>query len=310
MGQGLPDRQLHLLDGLPAATVRAGLTYTPTCHRHSRASPPAITVDALGPRRSARSTAPAWSPSTAAGSGGVPRQPGRQRQLQRRHPGAADRHGLQGQPDRQLHLDRPGRGRWSAAPPTPRRPPSTSGLTPAITVDASSTDDLLDHRRRGLLHRRRFLRARRQPGRQRQLQRRHPGAADRHRRQGQPDRQASPRRPSGSATAGGATYTPTATRHLGPQPRPSPSTPRRARSAPSPGAWSSLSSPTARASSTPTRPATPTTTPPRRSSSRSASARRSQTITFTFQRPRPGPPSGGCHLHPRRPPPPRAWPSP
>ena len=90
-------------------------------------------------------------------------------------------------------------------------------------------------------------------------------------------------------------------------PRPSPSTPRRARSAPSPGAWSP-SSPTARASSTPTRPATPTTTPPRRSSSRSASARRPRPSPSP-PRPRPGPPSGAPPT-PRRPPPPRAWPSP
>ena len=52
------------------------------------------------------------------------------------------------------------------------------------------------------LHRRGQLRRRRQPGRQRQLQRRPPGPADHHRGQGQPRPSPSPRRPAASVGGG------------------------------------------------------------------------------------------------------------
>ena len=63
---------------------------------------------------------------------------------------------------------------------------ATSGLAVAFTLDGTSTGCTLSGWRRHL-HRGRHLRRRRQPGRQRQLQRGDPGPAVDHRQQGQPD---------------------------------------------------------------------------------------------------------------------------
>ena len=117
------------------------------------------------------------------------RQPGRQRQLQRRHPGPADLRGRQGRPDGELHLDRPGLGhrrRGHLHPDRHRHLGPDPGHHHRRVVDGRR---LCDHRRRRLLHRGRDLHRRRQPGRQRQLQRRRPGAAVDHRVQGHPDHQ-------------------------------------------------------------------------------------------------------------------------
>ena len=114
------------------------------------------------------------------------RQPGRQRQLQRRRSGPADAGGQQGQPDHHLHgADQPGDLR--------RGPHQSVGHRRRFGQPGG-----LHHRRQQHRHRkhqrqhadghgRRQPRPRRQPGRQRQLQRRRSGPADAGGQQGQPD---------------------------------------------------------------------------------------------------------------------------
>ena len=61
---------------------------------------------------------------------------------------------------------------------TPTATGGTSGKPVTLTIDSTSSPVLHHLRGRGDLHRGRHLHHRRQPGRQRHLQRRHPGAAD------------------------------------------------------------------------------------------------------------------------------------
>ena len=152
----------------PAGAVVGGATYTPAATATSGLAV-TITVDA-----SASAVC-----SITAGVGQLPdgghlhprRQPGRQRQLQRRHPGPAVLRRGQGRPDRLVHLDGPGRRRVGGATYTPTAT-ATSGLAVTITVDASAssvcsiTAGVVSFTDGG------HLRPRRQPGRQRQLQRR------------------------------------------------------------------------------------------------------------------------------------------
>ena len=148
----------------PAATV-GGATYTPTATASSGLAV-AITIDAsldlgvLDHRRCRE----------LPGGRHLRRrlQPGRQRQLQRRAPGPADLRGGQGLPDHHADLHRPVRRTVGGATYTPTATAS-SGLAVAITIDASSSAVLLDHRRRRELPGRRHLHRRLQPGRQRQL---------------------------------------------------------------------------------------------------------------------------------------------
>ena len=72
-------------------------------HRRRLGQPGDLHHRRLRPRRSARS--PAASVSFRRRQLRHRRQPGRQRQLQRRHPGPADLRGRQGRPDGHLHLD-------------------------------------------------------------------------------------------------------------------------------------------------------------------------------------------------------------
>ena len=97
------------------------------------------------------------------------RQPGRQRQLRSRHPGPAVlRRGLW-YPDHHLHLD-PAQRRGRAGAPTPRRRRGgASGNPVTFSIDPSAHRKLHHLGCDRHLRRRRDLRHRRQPGRQRQL---------------------------------------------------------------------------------------------------------------------------------------------
>ena len=105
------------------------------------------------------------------------RQPGRQRQLHRRPPGPADLHrvGQGSQTITPTSTAPTGAGGGATYTPTRHRP--RSGLTVAITIDASAssvcsiTAGVVTFQAAGTLHRRL------QPGRQRHLQRRAPGPA-------------------------------------------------------------------------------------------------------------------------------------
>ena len=153
------------------------------------------------------------------------RQPNGQRQLERRAAGPAELRGCQGQPDRQLHLDR---ARW--------RHGWRGHLHPDGHRDLGAWRDhhrrlvehehLLHRRRRGQLHLERDQRLglhlrgcghvhrRRQPGRQRHLERGAPGAAELRGAKGNQTVSFTSTAPGG-ATVGGATYTATATASSG-----------------------------------------------------------------------------------------------
>ena len=213
------------------------------------------------------------------------RQPGRQRQLQRRHPGPAVLRPGHGYPDHHLHLDA-ARARRSWAAPTPRRrAAAASGNPVTFSIDPSANRNLQHLGRRRHLPRRRDLRHRRQPGRQRQLRRRHPGPAVL--RSGPGTQTITFTSTPPSPTVVGGTYTVDGERRG--QRQPGHLLDRRlgAMGAAASRVPPSPSSPSGPASSTPTRPATPTTTPPPRSSSPSTVDTGTQTITFTSTPPSP-----------------------
>ena len=196
------------------------------------------------------------------------RQPGRQRQLRRPPPRSSS----------PSPSSAPRRITFTSTPPTPavvggtytvdgeRRGQWQPGHLLDRRLGAGQLHHLGCHRQ---LHRRRDLRHRRQPGRQRQLRGRHPGPAVLRRRRHPDDHlHLDPAQPRGRGRhlhrrrrAAG----PVATRS------PSRSTPRR-RAAAAVSGPPSASPPSGPASSTPTRPATPTTRPPPRSSSPSPSS--------------------------------------
>ena len=279
----------------PAAATVGGATYTPTATATSGLTP-AITVDArpvgvLDHRR--RRELPGRRHLHPR------RQPGREHLLRGRPPGpqsftvfkatqtisftstAPPRH------RRGTHLHAHGQAHLGSRRGLHHRRGSTAGAC-AIAGGVVSFTGV------GQLHHRR------QPGRQRHLQRRTPGPADGHGLQGHPTITPTTTAPTG-ATVGGATYTPRP-----PPPRaspwPSPSTPRRSVCSitagvvsyrrPAPARWTS------------TRPATAPTPPLRRSSSPSPWARAPRRSRFTSTAPA-TPPSAGPPTRPR-PRPPRA----
>ena len=115
------------------------------------------------------------------------RQPGRERQLHGGAAGPAELRGGPRLPDRQLHLDgaHRRRPRWPDLHPGGIR--RSFGQPGGHHRRCLGLGDLLDQLRRCQLHRCRELRARRQPGREQQLHRRHPGPAELHGGQGFPD---------------------------------------------------------------------------------------------------------------------------
>ena len=285
-----PDHHLHLDPARPGAPSAA--TYTPDGDRRGQSgNPVTFSIDAsahgmlqhLGcDRHLRRRRAPASSTPTRPATPTTTPPP-------RSSSFASARH-----PDHHLHLD-----------PAQRRRSSGRTYTLTATGGAWQPGHLLDRLlgATGLQHlgcdrhlrRRRDLRHRRQPGRQRQLRGGHPGPAVLRRGHGHPDHHlhldpAQPAVVRGHLHPDGHAAGPVATRS------PSRSTPRRTEAAAS-RVPPSPSSPSGPASSTPTRPATPTTRPPPRSSSPSPS---SAPKPSPSPRPRPARRSWEAPTRPRR----------
>ena len=117
---------------------------------------------------------------------------------------------VQGRPDHHLHLDgsRRSDGRRRHLHPDRHRHLGAARGDHRRLVELGRV--LHQRRRRGQLHRRRHLHPRRQPGRQRELQPGHPGAADVTVAKGNQTITFTSTAPAG-ATVGGATYTASAT---------------------------------------------------------------------------------------------------
>ena len=182
VGKGAETVTLHL-DGT-GRRGRGGATYTPAATATSGLAV-TITVDASASsvccdHRPASSASPGWAPASSTAT-----RPATPTTTPRPRSSSPSPWARPPRPSR-FTSTAPAGAVFGGATYTPAAT-ATSGLAVTITVDASSSSVCCDHRRCRQLHRCGHLPPRRQPGRQRQLQRRGPGPAVLHRGQGLPD---------------------------------------------------------------------------------------------------------------------------